>query len=212
MLRVSRNKMSNLADCIKNEQIIFKCGDKVLDTKLRSYGKYCGKLIQHLSNQYNSAMVVRGIGLGEFLSDKENLYDLTDFLIGMAVKLPVPLLTHIRADIEKLEQHYSESSQQLTNLTGDVEVNYGEWIPQMQMFEKEWNIALCTAWGGFVGYPGYEWPKTEDEFKECVASHAQNFVIGTPRQLKRYWTYCNFTEGEYEQSISTILTAFGIRR
>ncbi len=39
---------------------------------------------------------------------------------------------------------------------------------------------------GFVGYPGYEWPKSAKQFECCCAEHATSIMIGTKEQLTRY--------------------------
>lgn len=143
---------------------------------------------------------------------KSKIYELTDSLADLLVKKlkkGSDIKIHVEADIEEINKHYCMVPEEewIINGLGQKVVNTAEWLPRMLYFEKGWNFALCDAMGGWVGYPGYEWPTTEECFEAVVAGHAKNFVIGTKEQLLRYEYYARKFP-EYRSEIVDVFYGF----
>lgn len=156
-------------------------------------------------------MTITGDGLESYLLQKEGIYEMADFLLGMWIVGKYNNLFHVNADIVRLNKNYSvPKKQEIVNLAGTVKIDVKNWLPKMSAFEKDWNFALCTAFGGWIGYPGYEWPINEVGFGYEVATHAKTFVIGTPKQLDRYFDYRDLIQDVHlKKDMESILNAFG---
>ena len=200
-----------LSDYIRKGDINFSSNGAVLDVNVNNYGKYGSKIVEHLAKQFGSTVTVAGKGLETYLVRTDNLFEMADFVLGLWIVGKHKNYFHVNADIERLNLSYpTREKQELVNLVGTVKIDVKNWLPKMSQFEKDWNIALCEAFGGWIGYPGYEWPRREQEFGEEVASHAKTFVIGTQEQLDRYFAYRNLTKDVHlKKDMETILNAFG---
>lgn len=180
--------ISVLYELIKKNEIEFYHNNKKIDIVINDFGEYGWDLVKHINQQANGHITLKGDGLENFLTNGNNLYELTDFIIQLWWNTTNKI--HVDVDIEKINGYYPKKSDEyLINLTKTKKIHTSKWLPQMLKFEKEWNFALCHAMGGAVGYPGYEWPMDENEFEARCAYHAEYFLIGTQDQLKRYEKY-----------------------
>jgi len=102
---------------------------------------------------------------------------------------------HIEVDIDKVAENYPEIEESWTrDFYGKRLENIADWLPQMNAFEKHWNFAVDISTGGWVGYPGYEHPITEAGFEIRIARFAEDFVIGTKDQLRRYESFKHYND------------------
>jgi len=179
----------SLADLIRNKEITFYSYDRKLDTTISRYGKDNGNLIQHLLKTAGNKIVVKGSGLENHLASTQNLYSLTSFLVEMqssGVKKFPDHAIYVHADVEKLTQHYPPlKEEKIVNLAGQVVGDSSGWVPEMPYFEKLWNFALCRA----HTESGYEYPRDENSFRYRIAEHAEKYMVGTKKQLRRYKQY-----------------------
>ncbi len=182
---------------IRNGEIGFYNKDKKLDSQIDDVGEYGWKLIEHIIKQSDNYLTIKGSGLDSyiingleiFLWEKENLFALTDFMIQMLSKNHDAKF-HVEAGLEKINAGYPQERESfLYNGLGHKTANVKDWLPNGTVFERDWNLFLCSAIGGLVGYPGYEWPRTEKTFEAVCAEHAGDFLIGTKSQLSRYEDY-----------------------
>ncbi len=200
-----------LTGLIRSGEINFISNGSILDVNVKNYGKYGSKIIEHLIGQCNSTVTVAGTGLESYLLRKEGLCEMTDFLLGMWIVGKHNNLFHVNADIERLNKNYFvPKKQEIVNFAGTGKIDVKKWLPKMSVFEKDWNFALCSAFGGWIGYSGYEWPINEVGFGYEVATHAKTFVIGTQEQLDRYFSYRDLISDVYlKKDMESILVAFG---
>ena len=165
------------------------------DLSVSESDKYVWRLERHLAKQAKEYLSVKGDGLENFLLQVDNVYAFADFALGIHVA-KYGTKVHVDADIDKIAQHYGGKRKcELGNMTGTVKIDTSKWARGMSVFERDWNIGLCDAWGGFVGYPGYEWPRTAKQFECCCAEHAKNIMIGTKAQLRRYEVFAQKYSG-----------------
>lgn len=169
---------------------------------------YLWRLERHLAKQAKDYLVIRGKSLDAFLAREQNVPLLADFALGIHVDTKYPVKVWVDADIDKVAKHYDGKRKgELANLLGTKKVDISRWARKMSVFERDWNLALCAAWGGFVGYPGYEWPRTVKQFEEHCAYHATSIVIGTKGQLSRYESFAKKFP-EYGKEIYALLDLF----
>ncbi|GEM_PF-1906563 len=183
----------SLADLIRNKEIKFYSYGRELDSTLSQYGKYNEKIISHLLKTAGNKIVMKGDGLERHLTKMENLYPLAEFVVHMqhsgSRTFPDQAI-HVKADINKLIQYYPKpDKEEICNLAGQVVGNASSWVPEMPYFEKVWNFAIDSVIGGIVGYPGYEHPLDDGSFRVRVADFAEDYMIGTKKQLQRYKQY-----------------------
>ncbi len=198
-------------DLVKKRKIYFVSQGKTLDTKIKNYGQYYQHLEKHIAQQINGPLTIGGKELTNYLEDHEHMYELTDFLVGLLPYSKETIRAHVWADMILLEQHYPRPDEDfIENAAGTFRIDIHDWLSEISYCEKFWNLALCNAFGGLIGSPGYEWPTTEEAFAHCVVSHATQFIIGTPKQLERYTSYADLTDNKKEKkSIKYILDLFG---
>ncbi|PIO05350.1 hypothetical protein COT47_05200, partial [Candidatus Woesearchaeota archaeon CG08_land_8_20_14_0_20_43_7] len=140
-------------------------------------------------------LTITGQALEGYLVDTRNIFRLAEFLTGLwwtagCGRFDGGISIHVDIDIEKIDYKKPES-EALYNGLGQKVGDSSTWVPEMVPFEKMWNFAIDTAVGGMVGYPGYEHPRSDEGFRHCVAQHAQNYMIGTKKQLGRYKKYAD---------------------
>lgn len=181
--------MTSLEKLIKEGKIEFLNRSRRIDTNIGEFGEYNWDLVAHIKKNSGTFITISGAAIEEHLTEVKNLFYLTDFMVQLySGKKDIRI--HVEADIEKIDQHYTRPKEEvLYNGLGTKVCESTDWMPELPYFEKMWNFALCDAIGGFVGYPGYEHPSDEETFRYVVEEHAQNFMIGTKKQLDRYIPY-----------------------
>ena len=168
----------------------------MLDTHLKHFGDGGELLCSYLSRQTGNDLVVSGASLKSALMNPAHLLELVDFLIGVAFYREEPTFFHVNVDVEALEYHYLRKEEDCAvNLAGTIKIDMAKWLSSLSGFDYEWNVCLIDSFSRMVG-TGFEWPRDEDDFKECVASHSGQFVVGLKEQIPRYLGYCSFTEDE----------------
>ncbi len=187
---------SPLEDLIRSQDLEFYSYGKKLIAGLSNFGKYNWDLVKHLLSQSGDKMAVAGKGLEGYLTKAENLYRFVDFLAKFwceresAGNYPQNWGVHIDVDINQFNEHYQQPTEEkIFNGLGQVVCDASSWVPEIPYFEKLWNFALCSAIGGAVGYPPYEYPRDDLSFRCEMARHAENFMIGSREQIKRYKKY-----------------------
>ncbi|MBW2965006.1 hypothetical protein KY363_06120 [Candidatus Woesearchaeota archaeon] len=187
--------MPSLEDLIKSGDIEFYSYGRKLDTEFEDWGEYNWDLIHHITEKAGNRIVITGPGVYKHLSDPDNLYGFADFInqvwySGTTKRYKEGINIHVEVDIEALAYHYKQpTSEPMVNGLGQQVCDSKDWVPEMPYFEKMWNFALDQAIGGMVGYPGHEHPRTDRHFRHVIAQHAQNYMIGTKKQLHRYRKY-----------------------
>jgi len=152
--------------------------------------KYLWRLERHLGKQAKY-LSIKGSCLEDFLAKTENVPVLAEFVLGIHVS-KCGTKVHIDVDVDKISKNYAgEKKGELVNLLGTARIDVSRWLRHRSVFERDWNLALCSAWQGFLGSPGYEWPRTAKAFDVCCAEHAEDFVIGTKGQLFRYKSFAD---------------------
>ncbi len=199
--------MNSIENIIKTGGLEFYSNNKKLDANLKEFGEYNWDLARHLAKQTSEYLVVNGSGLEEFLGKQQNVQDLTEFivqLLGEKYKNNVHLKTHVNADIESIQNKYYKNEKEiiLRNYLGKSTCDVMKWTPELSWFENLWNVCLCSSIGGFVGYPGYEWPRSRNEFKYEILAHTRYCVIGTKKQLLRYNNYAKQWIDNYTKQVS----------
>lgn len=195
MLASFDETMPSLEELIQYQEIEFYSYGRKLDTAVGNFGEYHWGLINHLTIKSGNRIVITGPGIYKHLSDPNNLSTFTEFLnqiwySGTTKHYPEGIYLHVEVDIEALAYHYKQpSSELMINGLGQQVCDAKDWVSELSYFEKVWNFALDFAVGGMVGYPGYEHPQTDREFRSKIAEFAQNYLIGTKQQLHRYKRY-----------------------
>lgn len=187
---------SSLEDLIRNQDIEFYSYGKQLKTDLSNFGKYNWDLVKHILSQSGDKMAIKGKGLESYLTKVENLYCFANFLTQFWCERECTGMyhqnwsVHVDVDINQFSEHYQQPTEEkILNGLGQVVCDAASWVPEISYFEKSWNFALCSAVGGVVGYPGYEHPRDDLSFRREMARHAENFMIGSREQIKRYKKY-----------------------
>jgi hypothetical protein len=165
--------MPSLTDLVKKGKIEFYSKGSRLDTGSACSEETNWDLVTHLLLQSSSYLTIKGRGLEEHLSDMQNLWPFTDFLVKLRYN-DYDIKIHVEADIEKLDKKYSRYSSW----------SYAKELPELSCFDNLWNLALCCS----IYYP-WEQPFSATRFKAEVAFHATMFMIGTKQQLERYRTF-----------------------
>lgn len=181
-----------LEDLIHNKKIEFVSYQRKLKTDITDFGEYNWNLVNYLTKQSGKYVTIAGEGLEEYLKDVKNLYYFVDFVIQLwsdAHKTYPDFGVRVDVDIHKFDTYKQPKEEKLVNGLGQVVCDAAKWVPEIPYFEKVWNFALCNAIGGLVGYPGYEHPKNDISFRNEMAEHAENFMIGTSKQIERYKKY-----------------------
>ncbi|MBI4141284.1 hypothetical protein HY485_05600 [Candidatus Woesearchaeota archaeon] len=179
-----------------------------LDCNASEFDKYVWRLERHLAKQAKDYLTINGDCLESFLVQPDNVYDFADFALGIHVGTKDTVKVWVDVDIDKIAKNYEGKRKgALVNMVGTVKINTSKWARGMSVFERDWNIALCEAWGGFVGYPGYEWPRTAKQFENHCVYHAQSILIGTKKQLSRYEVLADKSPG-YTEEIRKALSYF----
>ncbi|MBI5398530.1 hypothetical protein HZB03_03630 [Candidatus Woesearchaeota archaeon] len=199
--------MTELSDIVKNEGITFHSKGRQLDARLQDYGEYDWNLVRYLISQADSYMLVRGDRLEEFLRTPRNLNLMTNFLVQL-LSAGHDMSFHVDTDIERIATSYPKQPEDaIVNLLGQ-RIATMSWLSDKTEFERMWNFSLCEAIGGWIGYPGYEWPLNAEAFEEESANHATMFMIGTQQQLQRYKTWAN-KYPDFAKQINENLARFG---
>ena len=185
--------MKTFEELVHNNEIEFFSYTRKLKTDLKDFGEYNWELAESLTNNAGNKIVVSGNGLEEYLREAENLYYFADFLVQLRFKGAnkySDISIHVKVDIDKLDKHYQKPKEEkIVNYLGQIVGDASNWVPEMSYFEKSWNHALDTSTGGMVGYPGYEHPSNDESFRYVIENFAENYMIGTPEQVKRYEKY-----------------------
>lgn len=200
--------MAGIADLIRNSEIEVHSKGRSLSVEIPDYGEYCWNLVHHLCLQADQYVTLRGPGIEQFLRKAQNVMVLTDFLMQMW-STNGEMRFHVLADIEAVTTSYQRKPAEdwIVNGFGKRVANTSTWLPQSTEFEKIWNLCLCSSIGGLVGYPGYEWPLTAEDFEVTVAEHAPTYMIGTYRQLERYKLFAS-KHPDYCTAILETLSGF----
>ncbi len=184
---------ASLEDLIHNKEIEFYSSGRKFDTNLDNFGEHNWDLVKRIVKESGTYLVIKGNGLQEHLKTPQNLYSFTFFLIQSwfaSYNKKQHFAIHVDVDIKKYNKHYKKpKKEELIDGTGQVVGNAASWVPEMPYFEKCWNFALDSAIGGMVGYPGHEHPREDESFRYIISQHAENYMIGTPQQIKRYKKY-----------------------
>lgn len=181
--------MESLPELIKNKKIEFYYFSHKVDNLPHDFGKFEWDLIKKVTDCPANYLTIKGKKLEDFLIEPQNIGDLTGFMVQLWY-VKHDLKIHVEADIEKITKKYTgKRVQHLYNGLGEKTKETTNWLKDKTIFERDWNLSLCSAIGGMVGYPGYEWPQNAREFKFVCAEHAERFMIGTKRQLARYLDY-----------------------
>ena len=182
----------DISELVKRGEIEFYSQGKKLDTNISDLGIFNGKLLNHLHTQADDYVKIRGGSeLVEFLSGLKatqkypGLYDLAQDLVRLWGH-NTERRFHVDVDIGDINKKILKENIILKNGLNQIVADATEWGSGLLYSEKIWNWALCSAIGGFIGYPGYEWPNESKSFEYEVQAHAQWFLIGTKDQLGRY--------------------------
>ncbi len=171
-------------DLVRSEGIEFHTYGRKIETNIGDFGICNRELIKQITDNFGAHTAIKGNGLEEYLRKPENLFYLAEFSALLwypgIKKFSQNWGINIDVDINNFSHHYQPD--QLSNIAKD-------WTPEIPCFEKVWNLALCSAIGGIVGYPGYEGPRCDESFRYHMAQHAENFMIGTREQIERYKKY-----------------------
>ena len=183
--------VSDLEDRIRDGGIEFYSFGRKLSVDIDDFGEYNQDLIKHLAVKAGCYITVCGDGLEGYLGEPKNLFRMARFVVHLWYILnrrySSSAAIHVDADIEAFDARYTQPKENnLINGLGHVVGNAAGWVPEIPYFEKCWNFALCDAVGGMVGYPGYEHPRNDESFRLEMATHAEEFMIGTPKQIARY--------------------------
>jgi len=201
-------------ELIRTGDVKLYSNGKKLDATLKDFGKYNvyvnfrQYLMDHLFKQAKDCVVVKGDKLKELLTETHGLDNLAAFVTHLWVRSwnkEGDLSIHVDVDIEELSAFYPKKETKLNNFLVQ-QLNATDWFPEMSQFEKDWNFCLCSEVGGVIGYPGYEWPRTDACFRYEVAHHATNFMIGTKEQLKRYKKYA--ARSQFKEEVKKNLKLF----
>lgn len=216
--------LANVVECIKKGEIEFFSHDKKLSTivhrcdakRERAWSeinasddqKYVWRLSDHLSRQAKEAVVVRGASLEYVLAEMQRMYHIAHLVLDIHIGKKQSVKVHVDVDVDKVSAQYNGQRRAALENPFGKKIWMTSWLRDRTVFERDWNIALCDAWGGFIGYPGYEWPRTAKEFEVCCADHATNIMIGTKEQLSRYEAFAK----KYAGCSDEINKMFGLFR
>lgn len=184
--------MSSLEELIRSDKIRFYSSGRKIDIAIKDFGEYNKELVRHITEKSGNCISVTGEALEEYLKDPSNLFCLADFVNdlhfeGMSNRYPAGVCIHVDVDITKFDETYIQPKEEpFINGLGQKVCDAADWVPEMPYFEKMWHFALCEAIGCIVGYPGYEHPRSDKEFRHHIAGHISDYMIGTKGQLKRY--------------------------
>lgn len=187
--------MSSLEELIRNGGIEFYSYGRKIDADIDDFGEYNRDLVQHIIGNAGKCISIAGKGLEQYLKDESNLFCLADFVSflwfeGAKKRRFTGACIHVDVDITKFDEHYIQPKEEpLINGLGQKVCDAADWVPEMRYFEKTWHFALCDAIGGMVGYPGYEHPRSDSEFRHHISGHISDYMIGTKAQLHRYKRY-----------------------
>ena len=191
--------MIKLYELIQNNEIEFFNKNKKIDANVLDVGQYGWNLVIHISTQSNNYLAVKGNDLESFLTEKDNISSLTNFLVQIWSQKPDRKF-HVDADIERINSCYPQERElSLYNGLGQKTANLENWLKGKTVFERDWNLLLCEAIGRCLGYPGYELPRTEKEFEIVCIGHAEEFMIGTKKQLDRYKNYAQIAPASQQK-------------
>ena len=200
-------KNSTLEKLIRRKEIQFHSYGRKLSTRLKDYGEYNWNLVRNIMDNSGNAITIKGNSLENYLKEPRNLYHLTNFMIqlwSVGEKNFGPSLgmnLHVDVDINNFSNSYKQQNKEkMVNGFHQQVGDAATWVREMPYFEKVWNFALCNAIGGLIGSPGYEFPLNDKQFRYHVSLHAENFMIGTREQIKRYDKYAL----EHLSNITTI--------
>lgn len=186
-----------LEDLIRKKQITFYSYGKKIKTDLKDFGQYNWDLVTHIVEQSGDKILIAGGGLEKYLHHLPHMSVLVDFAMQLwskrTEKYPRDKAIGVAVDIDALNPIYlaqrNPEEEKIFNGLGQMVSETSSWLPEMPYVEKVWNFALCNAMGGLVGSPGYEYPREEASFLIEAVHLAQHFVIGTPKQVRRYEKY-----------------------
>lgn len=198
----------NFEEGVRWGGILFSSGGRALDTNLPSYGEFGELLCSYLARQSGNDLTVHGTSLRMILENPKNLCSLADFLVGVAFYREEPTFFHVSVDARSLEYHYQRKEEDCAvNLAGTVKIDMAKWCPQLSGFDYAWNVSLLDSFSRAVG-TGFEWPRNEAEFKECVASHSAQFVVGLAGELARYLAHRSYSDDDTTAGIEEMVRRF----
>ncbi len=180
----------DLAELIKTEGITFYSGKTKLDTDIGYFDKNDQNIVDKLAAQASQVkrkltdeiILIKGEYLQEYLSEPDNLFRFTDFLVQLITKTPLDNFLKVETDIASLRDKYETLEDPESIIPLYYTKRLKEWAPRLTTFQRCWYLSLDFHMGSYIGHPSYEHPLNTTEFWQRKHSLDQIFRLRQEKQ------------------------------
>ena len=179
--------MKNICRLLRNGELgLYNQGNQ-LSLRMRSPRALVSE-IASISQEY---LTIKGSCLETLLSDPQDLSDLAEFAIEVCIESIQERKSEIKVhiDVSITNVNYAKSAWgKIANGLGKVQFDTKNWMKSYPPIFKDWHLFLCEQIGGWVGYPGYEWPRTEKHFLHEIVNQVDRYgiLLGNQKNCKVY--------------------------